>query len=72
MESYPCRVQSADELDVKSVFDCQELTVILALNSAKLSHVAETSNRMLFCVVVAPQLEADHALCRRSAVVSGD
>ena len=52
MESYHCRVQSANELDVKNVFDCQELTVILALNSAKLSHVEETSNRMFFCVVV--------------------
>jgi hypothetical protein len=61
MESYHCRVQSANELDVKNVFDCQELTVILALNSAKLSHVG-TFNRMLFCVVVAPPLEADHAL----------
>jgi hypothetical protein len=27
---------------------------------------------MLFRIVVASQLEADHALCRRSAVVSGD
>jgi hypothetical protein len=49
--SYLCRVQSANELDVKSVFDCQELTVILALNSAKLSHVG-TFNRMFLCVVV--------------------
>ncbi len=61
MESYHCRVQSANELDVKNVFDCQELTVILASNSAKLSHVG-TFNRMFFRVVVASQLEADHAL----------
>jgi hypothetical protein len=39
---------------------------------ANLPHVAETSNRMLFRIVVASQLEADHALCRCSAVVSGD
>ena len=32
----------------------------------------ETSNHLLFRIVVAPQLEADRALCRRSAVVSGD
>ncbi len=62
MESYHCRVRSANELDVKGVFDCQELTVILVSNSAKLSHVEETSNRMLFRIVVASQLEADHAL----------